>query len=141
MTFARPLNRWAKPAPRTPKPLLIPRNTRAIEQLRADGQLPPWSPIVVTFIGTTDLIAPHLYVDPGKRYDWTVARELYCTIVVRPGIDASNAIKALYDMARPGFKPALVDFESKVVGWATPAGLEVNPWQREGGSEWKNLFG
>lgn len=118
-----------------------PRNAAAIVEARKRGDLRYGDCIVASFVGSTSLAEPHVFVDPGKRYDWRFAEDLHVTIVVKPGIDAAQTIA---DICRATVAyPSLVDFERQVAASLVPKpGGGWKPWARpKGGESWRALFG
>lgn len=120
---------WQAMARRPP-----PRNAKAIANIEEGDTF------VVSLVGETPIAGPHVYVDPGKRYDWRFAAGLQAVIVTRPGIKAAQLMADLYQASQP--YPTLVDFDRKVVASIVEkcsGGLQL--WPRRRGSEsWRALF-
>lgn len=119
-----------------------PRNAAAIAELRAAGKLAAGDCIVVSFIGSTPLDAPHVFCDPRVRYDWRFAKGLHATIVSRPGIDISQVNGDLSALTLP--YPSLVDFDQQLVASIVPRsdarGFKFWP-RRRGSDAWQAIFG
>lgn len=117
-----------------------PRNIKALSEARARGSTAEETSIVVSFVGPTLIAAPHVFVDPGKRYDFRLALGLPAVVVVRPGIDARLVLNDLFVLTRP--YPTLVDFDRKVVGSIVEkAGGGFKLWpRRRGSAAWCELF-
>lgn len=118
-----------------------PRNASAIIKARRAGLLEFGDSIVVSFVGTTVLSDPHVFVDSGKSYDWRFAAGLHASMVVCPGVDAGSVMKDLFLVTIP--YPSLIDFERKYVASVVDCpGGELKFWPRRTGSgPWQALFG
>lgn len=117
-----------------------PRNVKAIHDAIDAGDLQEGDQVVVSFVGSTGLRLPHLFVDSGKRYDLRCLANLRAHVVVRQGVDATRVIEDVSLMTLP--YPNLIDFDRQVVASIVegPAGLKL--WPRQRGSEsWAALFG
>jgi len=75
---------------------------------RLDREFPPrWAnlpeaPVMVSLCGAE--LPWHgivLEADPGRDYDWSRLAAFYAQILVRPGIDATRAVKALMPLVAP----------------------------------------
>jgi hypothetical protein len=126
-----------KPAAR----LYPPRNAQAIERYRREGWLSEHDTgVVVSFVGKTAIDAPHVFVDSGRRYDWSALAGLSAFIVVTKGVDARHAMVDLYRISEIGRTPQLIDFDAKMMAWIVSADpLTLDP-QRVGSLPWVNLF-
>jgi len=120
----------------------LPRNAASIVELRLAGKIAAGDCIVVSFVGSTPIDAPHVFCDPGKRYDWRFARDLHATIVTQRGIDISHVNGDLAEMTMA--YPSMVDFERQVVASIVPRsgvpGFKLWP-RRRGSDAWQALFG
>jgi hypothetical protein len=65
-----------------------PRNARSILEARRRGALKPGDHVAISFVGSTDLDMPHVFVDSGMRYDLGFLEGLHVSVVAAPGIDA-----------------------------------------------------
>ncbi len=117
--------------------LPLPRNSRVL------NGLPVGSTVVVSFIGDTDYRYdwPHVYADPGVDYDWRFARDLRTLIVVKPGIDVSKAMGAIFEEEiLSGWYPTLLDAERQQVA-SIVENRPLKLWPvKKGGEVWRNYF-
>ncbi len=121
--------------------LPLPRNAAAIKSLRERGRLDFGGEVAVSLVGDTRLKMPHIYVDPGKKYDFRCVTGLFVYVVVKPGVDAVTAIDQLWPITQKYI--TLVDVQRQIVG-----SIVDNPdgsrklWPRRKGSEpWLAIFG
>lgn len=98
-----------------PHGLPLPRNASAIAAARQGG-LRPAKPIVVSYVGDTPWDNPTVYADSGQRYDWSWAKDLEVQIVVKPGVDATDAVDSLFDPFATSYL-GLIDIERKHVSF------------------------
>lgn len=102
----------------------------------------PAGMVVVSLVGDVPWPEATVYADPGKRYDWAFLTGLPAAIVVRPGIDAEQTIRDVFDVTLPmrGGYPWLIDIEREQMA----AVIENNPirlWHvRSEGEIWKGWF-
>ena len=119
----------------------LPRNAKAIIKARAKGRLQDGDCFIVSFVGTTCLEEPHVYVDSDRRYDWDFVSGLHASIVVRPGVKAGQVMEDLYRLTV--LYPNLIDFEQQIVGSlvekADGSGLKLWP-RRQASESWRALF-
>lgn len=119
----------------------LPRNARPIAQAREAGKRPAGM-VVVSLIGDTPWEETTVYVDPGKRYDWRFLTGLPAAIAVRPGIDAMQTIRDVFEASLPfgGGYPWLVDVERQQLSSVVEiAPLKLWPTKR-GGIHWQGWF-
>lgn len=122
-----------------------PRNSRSILEARRRGALKPGDHVAISFVGSTDLDMPHVFVDSGMRYDLGFLEGLHVSVVAAPGIDAQPVLRDALaltwshpDLAYPHF----VDFERQVAGVIYGAPGDPKLWQLKRESEpWVALFG
>jgi hypothetical protein len=115
--------------------LPLPRNIASLQGIRKG------SPIVVSFVGSTGYDNPHVFADSGKQYDWTFTKDLHCTIVVKPGVDAAHAMRSICAQADwfEGY-PILVDAERQQLAYiVTPNPLHLWP-VKAGTHTWHRHF-
>lgn len=100
----------------------MPRNAAPILNLRLQGKAPAFG-VVVSYVGDTPYQGlAHVFCDSGRRYDFGFLAGLQAIIVVRPGVDASDAIRKLWKLyleeSTPldGF-PILVDIQTERLAW------------------------
>lgn len=93
--------------------LPIPQGAWSIAQARQQC-LRPADGILVSFVGPTPWDAHHVFPESGKRYDWSWAEGLEIQIVLKPGIDATDAINNLFDPMNKTLL-RLIDIERKQV--------------------------
>lgn len=113
-----------------------PRNMRAADTARERNV-----PLVVSFVGDTDWPNPTVYVDGGKRYDWSFVKGLDTIIVVRPGIDSLDAVRQIlaHTDTLKGL-PVVIDVEHQEVACVIE-GPPVQLWQvRRGSVLWQQYF-
>jgi hypothetical protein len=113
--------------------LALPRNLRNLTGVERGSTL------VVSFIGSTDFRNPTVFADSGAQYDWGFTRDLHVSILVKPGVDCTHALREIYQASSllHGY-PQLVDVEQQhlacIVGadplklWPVRRGSE--PWQQ-----------
>lgn len=53
--------------------------------------------IVVSLIGETGMRFTHVYVDPGRSYDYSGVQYAQCVIATKPGVDSGRAIAEVFD--------------------------------------------
>lgn len=114
----------------------LPRNLRAAETARERGV-----PLVISFVGDTEWPNPTVYVDGGKRYDWSFMRGLDTIIAVRPGIDSLDAVRQIlaHTDTLKGL-PVVIDVEHQEVACVIE-GPPVQLWQvRRGSVLWQQYF-
>lgn len=117
-----------------------PRNLQAILDAKRTGELEEGGHVVVSFVGSTGLRLPHLFVDSGKRYDLRCLANLRAHVVVRAGVDATRVIEDVSIMTIP--YPNLIDFDRQVVASIVEGAHGLKLWPRRRGSEsWAALFG
>ena len=118
-----------------------PRNAEAIIKARLDGGLADGDSFVVSFVGSTPLVEPHVFVDNGERYDWRFAAGLHATIVVVEGVNAARVMRDLLQMTV--LYPTIVDFERQYVASLIGcSGVVFQAWPHLRGCEsWNALFG
>jgi len=112
-----------------------PRNLRNAV-LNADESL------IVSFVGQTKYANAHIFADSGVRYDWGfIADKVHAIIMVKPGIDASDAIRGIFDNSDPMLAyPTLVDVQAQHVACVID-GHPIRLWQTKRGSElWRQFF-
>lgn len=117
-----------------------PRNAKALGEARARGELGAGL-FVASFVGPTRLAAPHVFVDPGKRYDWRDASGMHAIVAVRPGINARQILQDLAAITLPYL--TLVDFDRQTVGSVVDkpgGGFKLWP-RRRGSPAWLEVFG
>ena len=122
----------AAPARTAPQP----RNMRAVDHARERDV-----PLVISFVGDTEWPNPTVYVDGGKRYDWSFVRGLDTIIAVRPGIDSLEAVRQILAHTDT-FKglPVVIDVEHQEVACVIE-GPPVQLWQvRRGSVLWQQYF-
>jgi len=115
--------------------LPLPRNINSLQGL-AKG-----TSIIVSFVGSTGYANPHVFADSGKKYDWEFTKDLHCTLVVKPGVDAEHAMRAICGLAdwMAGY-PILVDVESQQLAYiVTPKPLHLWP-VKSGTNTWRQHF-
>ncbi len=121
--------------------LPLPRNASSIKAAREAGRLDFGGSVAVSLIGDTPLRMPHIYIDPGKRYDFRCMTGLFAFIVTKPGLDSKTAIDQLWPITQKYI--TLVDVERQVVASVvdtTNGGRKL--WPRRKGSEpWLAIFG
>lgn len=91
---------------------MLPRNAQGILDLRLRGKRPA-DPLVVSFIGATDWPEPHVFCDPGVRYDWRFLLGLLVFVAVRPGLSVRDSLVDIFEVAK--LYPMLVDFENEQI--------------------------
>ncbi len=120
----------------TSRPALFPpRNAAAV------GRLEPGSMFVASLVDRTGLPDPHVFLDAGRRYDWSWARDLFCLLVVQPGVKLERHL--LRDLfTHTALYPTLVDFDRQVLASVVDTtGGRLKLWPRRRGSEpWKLVF-
>lgn len=114
-----------------------PRNAQAAQLARDRGV-----PLLVSFIGDTPWAAPTVYADSGKRYAWSFIAGLHVVVVVRAGVDSTDALRSIFDhtdLVETGY-PVLIDVDTQEAACVH----ENNPlklWQMNRGSElWQQYF-
>ena len=136
----RPFTPRAAKRPGAAPALWLPRNAQSIIEARELGEIVDRDSFVVSLVGSTSIQAPHVFVDPGRRYDWRFARGLHANIVTRPGIDARAVMEDLRDLAGPGMAPYLIDFDSRLVATVV-CNRPLTVWpERPGSPVWVTLF-
>lgn len=116
---------------------MTPRGSDAILQARMAGNRPA-DPVVVSFAGDTGWANPHVFAEPGVEYDWRFLVGLPVYIVVKPGIECREAIRAIYAQAE--LYPTLVDIEAQTAASVIDdKPLRLWPIYRAG-SRWKDIF-
>lgn len=96
-----------------------PRNIAAARRVveRANPEI--GAPVVISLVGETGMRWPHVFVDPGRSYDYGELRYAICVIATRPGINTALTIAEVYAEAERGFLssgfPLLVDVENQAV--------------------------
>ncbi len=73
----------------------LPRNVKAIVDL------PNFAEAVVSFVGKTSLPLPHVFVESGRRCDLRPLTARHVFVAIRKGIDASQALADLTQIALP----------------------------------------
>lgn len=114
--------------------LPLPSGAQPIAEARQRGQKPAEG-IFVSYVGLTPWDAHHVLPEPGKLYDWSWGLGLQIHIVVKPGIDAKDAIHNLYDPFNPDWLLGIIDIERKAVSFV----LSMNPpklWHRTNVSDY-----
>ena len=121
--------------------LPLPRNAQALVDRRRAGKLEDGAQFVVSFVDVTPLQLPHVFVTPGKQYDWRFAANMHATIAAKRGTDFREVLHGLVAMAQP--YPNLIDFESKTLASIVEkAGGGFKLWPRARGSApWHAVFG
>ncbi len=109
--------------------LPIPQGAWPIAQARQQS-LKPADGILVSFVGPTPWDAHHVFPESGKRYDWSWAAGLEIHVVVKPGIDATDAINSLYDPFNTQTLLGLIDIERKQVSYVCALLPEPVLWPR-----------
>lgn len=121
--------------------LPAPRNAAALRKAREAGDAKIGDQVVLSFVDRTELGFPHLFVDPGRRYDLRCVTGLFATVATRPGIDARKLIEDLCVLTQPYV--TLMDVERQVVASVVDgAGGAFKLWpRRRGGEAWRAYFG
>lgn len=118
--------------------LPMPRNARsgAVDQAREKD-----ISLVISLVGSTGFANPHVFIDPGQRYDWSFlgTGHLHCLVATRRGIDSMEAVRAAWSVCQPiKAYPTLIDIEQQEVSFITD-GYEL--WQvRKGTGLWRQYF-
>jgi len=133
------LGRRQAPPKAAPK-LYPPRNAPAIERYRREGWLADGEGVIVSLVGDTPIDGPHVFADPGRRYDWACMRGLHAIVVTAQGLDAGRCMADLYDIAPFGAPPTLVDFAAQLLATVVSANPLVLLPERRGSSSWSALF-
>lgn len=122
-----------------------PRNIGAARNARERSSAPFGPAIVISLVGDTQLRWPHVYVDPGRSYDYAGVRHSQCVIATKPGVSSGRTIAEVYaqlerDYLCTGF-PLLVDVEREAV-WHV---RRIKPLEvaehRSGSKAWAACFG
>lgn len=122
-----------------------PRNISAARRARERSSQPLGPAIVISLVGETQLRFPHIYVDPGRRYDYSAVRHAQCLIATRPGVNASQALAEVFAEAERGFFcsgfPYLVDVEGESLAhvWSISP-VQYRP-HHPGSRTWAACFG
>jgi hypothetical protein len=120
---------------------LYPRGAERIIGAMKDGK--QWRDnVVITYVGPTNYDHLHIYPEPGKRYDWRFLLFTPCYVVVRPGIDAQDAVLAISECCAP--YACLVDVELQDMAYVLPytdsSGSRL--WRiKPGSDQWLEWFG
>ena len=100
-------------------------------------------PLVVSFVGDVPWQNETVYCDSGRRYAWDFIRGLHVVVVVRPGVDALDALRSILertDVVSGSSYPVLVDVDAKEVAFIVD-GRPVALWQiKRGTSLWQHYF-
>lgn len=118
-----------------------PRNVAAVKQALSDGRLSREDgTLCASFVDRTPLRVPHVFVSPGRSYDWRFAVGMRFWIATRPGVDISGVLRDLFEVSL-GYV-GLVDVERLVVAdvAAGARGLKLYPYRR-GSQQWEAVFG
>lgn len=108
--------------------LELPHGAHPIAQARQRG-LKPADGVLVSFVGPTPWQAHHVFAESGKRYDWSWSDGLQIHVVLKPGIDATDAINNLFDPFNTEHLLGVIDIERKAVSFV----VTMNPptlWHR-----------
>jgi hypothetical protein len=96
-----------------------PRNIAAARRRIEQCDLPLGPAVVVSLVGETHMRWPHVFVDPGRSYDFSDLRHAQCVIATKPGVDTGRTIAEVYSAMQEGYFssgfPALVDVERQAV--------------------------
>lgn len=105
--------------------------------MRRSGMRPA-DTVLVSFVGALpEYDAMKLFPQPGVRYDWGFMRGLHAAVIVEPGIDAEESIKALARVCEPYV--AVVDVQKKRVAFALDDTCRL--WHAAHGSpSWQDWF-
>lgn len=115
--------------------LPLPRNAKAILAAREQHKRPEL-PVIVSYVGDLNTPCPVVYADSGKRYDWDFLTGLSTAIAVRDGIDATDAIRGLFERMSMAY-PVLFDAERKQCASV----VRVRPKVLLQGYGWQSSFG
>lgn len=113
----------------------LPPGAHPIAQARQQG-LKPDGDVIVSFVGLTPWLAPHVFPKTGIQYDWDWSEELPLVIVMKPGIDASDAIRGCYWPANPRQLLTLIDIESRHVSYVVEMLPKPKLWHLKDVSEY-----
>lgn len=89
---------------------MYPQGARKIIDTRLRGNRPA-DAIVVSFVGKLPWDLPTVYATCTTPYDWRFLVGLPVIIAVKPGVEARDAIEAIYRHAQ--LYPTLADVERK----------------------------
>lgn len=115
----------------------LPDGALPIAQARQRG-LKPAGNVIVSYVGPTHWDAHHVFCESGVRYEWAWSEGLPLTIVVKPDINAMDAIKgcfwSLYFLS-VGY-PRIIDIEQRLVSHAVQLVPEPVLWHLKDTSEY-----
>lgn len=109
--------------------LPLPQGALPIAQARQRG-LKPAGGILVSFVGPTPWDAHHVFAESGQSYDWDWSVGLEIHVVLKPGIDAIDAINHLYDPFNTTLL-GLIDIERKRVSYVSSLVPKPVLWHRK----------
>lgn len=116
---------------------MLPGNAQPILDARLGGMRPA-KPIVVSYVGDTELDGPHVHARSGWRYDWRFLVDLPTIVVVKPGVEVRDALSEIFAVAR--LYPTLVDVECQnAASVIDNRPLRLWPFGRRGAA-WQSLF-
>lgn len=96
--------------------LPLPTGAAPIEQARLSGRKPV-APVIVSYVGDTPWDAHHVFCRSGVRYRWGWSENLELAIVVKPGVDAMDAIRGCYWPADSQHLTAVIDIHGRKVSY------------------------
>ncbi len=74
-------------------------------------------PVIVSYVGTTPWDAPHVHCTSGQDYDWEWAWGLELCVVLKPGVNARDAILNCFQRCTLDRFLTLIDIERKLVSY------------------------
>ena len=96
-----------------------PRNIAAAREHIERSDKPMGPAIVISLVGQTSLRFPHVFVDPGRSYDFSDLALAQCVIATKPGVDSGRTIAEVFEAAERGFFcsgfPLVADVEERAV--------------------------
>lgn len=98
--------------------LSIPRGAWPIVDRHLKGAEPSKRKLVVSFVGEHDFEGETVHCTPGVAYEWAWVWGRSVIILVKPGIDATQAVLGIFRWSPGGSRtgtycPVLVDVESR----------------------------
>jgi len=110
--------------------LPLPSCAHQIEQARKQ-RLRPAGNVIVSFVGLTPWDGYHVHCESGKRYRWAWSEDLPLVIVMKPGIDAGDAIRGCFWPANAHTLLTLIDIERQRVSFVTALLPKPVLWHRK----------
>ena len=118
----------------------LPPGGLAILDARLGGFRP--SSAVVSFVGSTRFDAPHVFPEPGKRYDWRFLARMPVYIVADSTCDMGDTLPAIFRVSDPTrvAYPTFIDPVALSIAYVIDAD-PIRFWtQPKGGAIWQEAF-